>query len=190
MASNLVVLSEDTDILPYLNKNGLYPNKLFFRTSDFCDDLQFADENFVFLVIVHSFTRFTSAELNVLFEDLRNAAAHGATPIILSDILVRSPVLKNSNIQFVQYEGDLFFGRYTGYSNNKAVWSAPDEGLYPEAPNGKNCDAANRTKFWAQFAEFTTERKTMIGEKPSLTPEHTTSDTKYLDTIIDIDLYS
>lgn len=191
MISQLIVLSEDMDILPYLNKNGLYPSKLYFAASDFREELNFSSEDTVFMLIIHGFTRFSLTEINILIDDLSAAAQYGASLIIMSDVLIKSPVFKGNNIQFIHYEGDLFFGRYTNYVNNKPTWSAPDEGLVPEAPNGKNCSPENRVKFWEQFVEWTDPKPPMVtGDKPDFSGVYRTSDTKYMDRIIDVNLYN
>ena len=177
-------------ILPYLHKNGLYPTKLYFRTAEFREALNFPSEDTIFMVIMHGLTRFSSSEINNLIDNLAGIAQFKPSLIIMSDIMIKTPAFKNSNIQFIHYTGDLFFGRYTCYMNNKPVWSAPAEGLRPEPPEGKNCTTENRVTFWAQFAEFTEPKEPMtIGEKPFLSSEYTTSDTKYIKTLIDVDLF-
>lgn len=189
MASNLIVLSEDEEILPYLNKNGLYPNKLLFRTVDLMEELGFADSDMVVLVVIHSLTRFSSTEMAVLFGDLHSAADNGALIIIMSDVELKSADFVKTNIQFVHYQGDLFFGKYTGYVNNKPSWTIASEGLVVDTTD-KHYEPKKREEFWSQFAEFTDKIETFVGEKPERREAAPTADSKYMDKLIDIDLFS
>ena len=185
--SLLTVLSEDTDILPYLHKNGLYPSRLYFCTHDFKDELAFSDQDSLFLIIIHGFTRFSMSELNILFEDLRAATEHQATVVIMSDIKIVSPDFVRSNIQFINYDGDLFFGRYRMLESNKEKWNTDFEDSLEFDPRKGKC---YRREFWSQFIEFTDPcEPTKIGVMPERPMVYKTSDTKYLDKIIDVNLY-
>ena len=183
-------------IASYLARNGLYPTRVVFRVDEMLDHLAFADKDKLFLVIVHSFTRFSMAELQLLFSDLRSAAEQGASVAIMSDIIIRSPEFVKSNIQFVEYAGDLFFGRYTWYRNNKAVRNTINEDkVEADILNGRvTAERAKNTKyrqeFWDQFGEFTTPREPIMGELPERVYQPDGSDARYRDKLIDVDLFA
>lgn len=194
--STLTVLSETTNIAPYLAKNGLFPTNIFYRTVDILSSIAFADEDTLYLIIIHGFTRFSVAELFHLFEEMRFATDQGATVVVMSDVIIKSPALHAAGVEFVHYTGDLFFGKYEWYSrkwNISRDTEAEDAKIaeimnYRAPENAKN--TSYRKDFWAQFAEFTTPIKPFEGELPAFIDQARTSDSKYMEQILTLDLYN
>ena len=195
--SRLTVLSEDIDIVPYLHKNGLYPNEVVFTTNDLSTKLSFLDENDVILVIVHGFSRFTLTELLSLIHMFSESVENGATFKILSDVLFKSPDAHVPGIEFVLYKGDLFFGEYTWFNKRWKVVrnTVSEDAVIADILNGrikeeKAKNTSYRKDFWQQFGEFTDpDVVPQLGEAPKHREAYVTSDSKYMSTLIAIDLF-
>lgn len=196
--STLTVLSEDVGILSYLNNNGLYPTALLYTTNELSTRLDFMDEDDIVLVIVHGFTRFTLAEVLSLMHSFKEHLSSGATFKILSDIFFKSPDVHEDGIEFTTYKGDLFFGEYTWYNRKwKPMRSTADEDFKNhEILNGrlkpeKAKNTTYRQDYWNELGEFTNpQTKTQIGELPVHREAYKTSDTKYMEQIIKVELFN
>ena len=196
--SRLIVLSEDIDIVPYLNRNGLYPNDVLFTTNELCDQLSFLDEDDMVLVIIHGFSRFTLAEMLSMMHSFSESVENGATFKILSDVLFKSPDAHVPGIEFIQYKGDLFFGEYIWFSSRWRVArnTVAEDAKIADFLNGRaNPDKVKNTSyrkdFWNQFGEFTDPSvKPNMGAIPAHREAYVTSDSKYMSTIMAIDLFN
>ena len=196
--SRLLVLSEDIDIVPYLNRNGLYPNDVLFTTNELCDQLSFLDEDDMVLVIIHGFSRFTLAEMLSMMHSFSESVKNGATFKILSDVLFKSPDAHTPGIEFIQYKGDLFFGEYTWFSSRWRIArnTVDEDAKIADFLNGRaNPDKVKNTSyrqdFWNQFGEFTDPSvKPSMGVIPTHRDAYVTSDSKYMSTIMAVDLFN
>ena len=179
----------------YLARNGLYPTLLLYNSGDLIERVPTADEDTLIMVIIHGLSRFSMGELDRLFDELRTAAGQCATVVILSDIAFKTPYFIKTGIQFVEYDGDLFFGRYTFYENNKqkattdsddsVIQDILNERVKPEKAKWAHL----RENFWEQFAEFTTPREIVEGDKPEPRTTVTQADDRYRDKLIRIELF-
>lgn len=191
------MLSEDSDIIPYLNRNGLYPTKVVYNSYEVLDDIAFAGEDSVYLVIIHGFTRFSISEIMYVFSELKTALDVGAQVMVMSDVPLKAPDLVNSGIEYVTYEGDLFFGTYRWHNSKFKVTRntiAEDKKIsdilnYRAPENSKN--TSYREDYWAQFREFTDPSVIPIeGTKPAYREAARTADDRYIDQLIQVDLYN
>lgn len=194
--STLIVLSEDiAGMESYLNKNGLYPTQLMYRTSDVIEHLAYANKDMLLLVIIHGLTRFTTTELNMLFRELRPAVKAGAQVAVMTDIHIKNPDLQGNYLTYIVYEGDLFFGHYTWYDNKKKLYDSEEEDVkIADQLNGRAkpsdiMQTCRRQQFWNRFGEFTKPREAIKGELPQ--PHESKlvdSDAAYVDQLLSIDL--
>ena len=192
----LTVLSEDTNIIPYLNRNGLYPSRVVYNSYEILEDLAFAGEDSIYLVIIHGFTRFSISEIMYTFAELKDVLDIGAQVMVMSDVPLKAPDLVNSGIEYVFYEGDLFFGTYSWYNrkfkvvrNTVAEDKKNSDILNYRLPEGSK-NKTYREDYWAQFKEFTTPIQTLEGNKPEYHEAARTADDRYIDTLITVDLYA
>lgn len=189
--SSLFVLSEDTvGIKEYLALNGLYPSRIAFTTHEILQELPYADKDTVFLIIIHSFSRFNIVTIDKLLAEFNAFENPEFTVIMMSDIVIKSKELKSDLIQFVRYEGDLFFGTYTFFRHNKEVYNtiAEDKVNLDILNNRVKAEKAKNTHyredFWRQFGEFTNpETLPIIDAKPAPTQIYVDADTPYIDSL-------
>ena len=194
--STLTVLIEDTNIIPYLHRNGLYPTRVVYNSYEILEDLAFASEDSIYLVIIHGFTRFSISEIMYVFTELKAVLEIGAQVMVMSDVPLKAPDLVTTGIEYVFYEGDLFFGTYSWYNRKFRVSRTTlqedkkisDIMNYRATENSKN--TAYREEYWAQFAEFTDPVEPTEGNKPEYREAARTADDRYIDTIIKVDLYA
>lgn len=189
--SNLFVLSEDTvGIERYLALNGLYPSRIAFTTAEILQELPYADKDTVFLIIIHSFSRFNIVTINKLLAEFNAFENPEFTVVLMSDVVIKSRELKTDLIQFVRYTGDLFFGTYFFFRRNKEIANTiKEDEINKDILNGRvKPDKAKNThyreNFWRQFGEFTDPSVLpIIDAKPAPTQIYTDSDTKFVDSL-------
>ncbi len=189
--STLTVLSEDYNILPYLQRNGLFPTRIDYYTADVMEAASFTDEDSLFLVIIHSLTRFTTAELRHLFSQLKNATMQGASVFVLSDIDLSMPELYEPGFEYIIYQGDLFFGTYRWCNlKGKILKDTEKEDEAAVASRKPNPICPIRQGFWNNFAEFTDPNTvTEVSDIVERGVEYTTSDDRFMSQIIKVELF-
>ena len=190
--STLTVLSEDYNILPYLNRNGLYPTRVDYYTADVMEAASFCDEDTLFLIIIHSLTRFTTAELRHLLDQMKTALMQGASVYVLSDIDLAMPELFEPGIEYIVYSGDLFFGTYRWVNiKGKVLKDTVKEDQIAESSKKPNPVCALRQGFWNQFAEFTDPNvQTEVSDIVERGVEYTTSDDRFMSQILNVELFN